>query len=275
MPRKPLDPDIVIVGDEHRLFADLYHRFLEMGFGGAMLSIVLAIVAVNTFFALVYLATGGVANAEPGSFLDTFSFSMQTLATIGYGGMYPASATAKLVSDAESLVGMMVTALATGLVFTRFAQTRLALRFTSKIVVCQLHGVPALVCRVGNVRANLVVEARARMVLVRNEPEPDGAPFYRVLDLPLVRSESIVFTRSWTLMHRITPDSPLYGMDPEKLEAQEAEITASLVGVAETSLQTVHARRTWKSGDILIGYKLADGRLEADTRRFDQVVPER
>lgn len=281
MPRPPADPNIVLIGARRSPLADLYHRYLELSLGAAMGSILLAIILVNSLFAILYMVSGGVANAAPGSFLDAFSFSMQTLATVGYGGMYPASDAAKMISDVESLVGMMVTAVATGLVFTRFTQTRPALRFTSKIVVCTMRGVPTLMCRVGNDRGNLVVEARARLVMIRHAPEPDGTPFYEILDLPLVRSDSILFTRSWTLMHRITPDSPLYGMDAARLKAEEVEISASLVGVDETSLQTVHARKTWSDEDILIGYRLADllralpdGRLEADTRRFDEVTPE-
>lgn len=70
----------------------------------------------------------------------------------------------------------------------------------------------------------LVVEARARLVLMRYEPEADGSPFYRIVDLPLVRSDSILFIRSWTLMHRITPDSPLYGIDRARLEAERCQV---------------------------------------------------
>ena len=280
MARPPIDPNVVLVGESPRGFADLYHQFLELRFGAALGVILLGLFGINTVFALGYLVFGGVANAEPGSFLDAFSFSMQTLATIGYGAMYPQGTAAKILSDIEAVCGLMATALATGLVFTKFTQTRPALRFTSKIVVSHHQGTPALVFRVGNDRGNLIVDATVRLVLMRTELAPDGSPVYKRTDLALVRDRSILFTRSWTLFHLLTPDSPLHGLTRERVLAEEIEISASLVGVDDTSLQTVHARKTWTEEDILFDHRLADilrplpdGRIEADARRFDQVVP--
>lgn len=274
----PVEPGFKMVGNRRAPLRDLYHSFLLLSLPAAVVVVALGLLVINTGFALLYLWVGGVANAAPGSFLDAFSFSMQTLCTIGYGAMYPQSDAAKIVSDIEGLSGLMATALATGLLFTRFARPRGALRFTSRVVITSLDGVPTLMFRVGNDRGNLIAEAQARLVMTRTEIFPDGKPFYRQLDLPLVRDRSIHFNRSWTLMHPITPASPLHGLDAARLVADEVEITCAITGVDDISSQHIHARKTWTDQEILFGHRLVDllrilpdGTVEADVRRFDQV----
>ena len=275
------DPSVRVVGETAAPLRDLYHIFLLLSFPQAIAAIVAGILVLNTLFALIYLRIGGVTNMAPGSFLDAFSFSMQTLATIGYGTMSPESPVAKLVSDVEAVVGLLATALATGLLFTRFSRPPGTLRFTRNAVITQHDGLPTLIFRVGNDRGNLIVEAQARVVLMRTETTVEGKLFYRMIDLPLVRDRSIHFTRSWTLMHRIDESSPLHRLNAADLASQEIEITCSIVGVDNISLQPAHGRHTWDDKAILIGHRLADllrplpdGTVEADIRNFDIVEPD-
>lgn len=281
MARPPVETGVTLVGDDRSPLLDLYHTYLRLGMAQAIGVIVLGLLLINTAFALVYMVTGGIANARPGSFLDAFSFSMQTLATIGYGAMYPDSAAAKIVSNIEAAAGLLTTAVATGLVFTRLTRPATTLRFTSHVVITRHDGQPTLLCRVGNDRGNLVVDATARLVFMRRELDASGAPFYRMIDLQLVRDRSISFTRSWTLMHRVTKDSPLWGATPERLLAEEAEISALVVGTDDTSLLPLHARAQWSDEHIRLNHRMADllrhlpdGTLEADVRRFDMVEPD-
>lgn len=281
MAKTTTEAGVTLIGDDRPFFEDLYHTYLRLSLGQAIGVIVAGLVALNSLFALIYLVTGGIANADDGSFLDAFSFSIQTLATIGYGAMYPETATAKIVSDVEALAGLVATAVATGLVFTRLTRPAATLRFTRNAVITRHDGQPALLCRVANERGNLLVDATARLVFMRREPRPDGELFYRMIDLPLVRHQSISFTRSWTLIHLINPDSPLWGATFERLVAEEAEISALVTGTDDTSLLPMHARTTWGEDQILLNHRLADllrslpdGSLEADVRRFDLVEPD-
>ena len=275
---RPPPADIVLVGEEPAFFRDLYHRFLLLPFSAALLTIAAALTGINTLFALLYWWLGGIANAEPASFLDAFSFSMQTLATIGYGAMYPKSDAAKIISNVEALTGLIATALSTGLLFTKFSMTRPTIRFTSNIVITPFNGVPTLMFRVGNERGNLIIDAQARLTMTSLTKTAEGGIFYNTVDLPLARDRSITFTRSWTLMHPITPGSPLYGLDAAEREAREIELNASISGTDDISLQLIHGRQKWETAQIREGYRmvdlmrtLPDGRLEADARRFDQV----
>ena len=276
-----VDPSVVLIGERRAWTRDLYHGFLLLSIPASIGVIIVAVLVINTAFALLYLWFGGVANAEPGSFLDAFSFSMQTLGTIGYGAMYPESPAAKIISDAEAVASLVVTAIATGLLFTRFARPQATLRFTPNVVIATMDGKPTLMFRVGNDRGNLIVEAQARLVMARTITTAEGEKFFRMTDLLLVRDRSINFTRAWTLMHIVDESSPLYGMNAASMEADEVEISASVVGIDDISLQQVHARMLWSGENIKFGYRLADllrtladGRIEADVRRFDMVVPE-
>ncbi len=272
------EPDIVIIGARRSAFRDVYHRFLRLSFVSALALIIAAIVGLNLLFAVAYMASGGIAHAAPGSFIDAFSFSVQTMATIGYGAMYPDSPAAKILSDIEAISGLMITALSTGLLFTKFSQTRATLTFASRAVICMHDGVPTLVLRIGNERANLIVDAAARVVLTRTERTAEGRHFFRMYDLKLIRDRSISFTGIWQVMHPITPDSPLYGKKPEDLLAQEVEIACAVVGIDDTSLQPIHGRKVWSDGQILFGHRLADmlepradGKLHVHLDRFDGV----
>lgn len=279
--KTPSPGDFVLIGAKSAPFRDFYHGFLQLSFPAAFIGIVAAVLTINTVFALLYLFFGGIANADPNSFIDAFSFSMQTIATIGYGAMYPQSPAAKVISDMEALSGMMVTALATGLLFTKFSQTRATLSFTRNMVIAQHDGQPTLMFRVGNDRGNLIVEAQARLVLTRTETAANGSIFYRMHDLKLIRDRSISFIRSWNLMHTITPDSPLYGLSAKDLVEQEVEIVCAVVGIDDTSLQPIHARGTWRDSQILFAHRLKDmlapqpnGKIHVYLNHFDEVEPE-
>jgi inward rectifier potassium channel len=281
MPPYTPPPGLVLKNARPAPFLDLYHRFLALSFPAALGVILAGLFGIDLFFSFAYLAAGGIANAGPGSFLDAFSFSTQTLATIGYGAMYPESGAAKLLSDAEAFAGLLTTALATGLLFAKFSQTRPALAFTKQCVVCVHDGIPTLMFRAGNDRGNLIVDAHARVVMVRTEKTKEGRPFYRMYDLQLVRDRSISFTRTWNLMHPITPSSPLYGYGPEEFARDEVEIGVSLVGTDDTSLQPVHGRTLYTDKDVRFGWRLADilrplpsGDVEVDLARFDLVEPD-
>jgi inward rectifier potassium channel len=272
--------DIHIIGGSRRLSRDLYHHILRAPWWAALAGIVAVYLALNCLFALAYLVTGGVAGAAPGSFADDFFFSIQTMGTIGYGAMYPTSRVANLVVSVESVTGLVVIALATGLVFARFSQTRARMAFSAQVAVAPIDGVPTLMMRLGNERPRSnVVDAHFRLSLMRTVRTVEGVTIYRTVDLELVRSWAPALARSWMVLHRITPGSPLHGETPESLAAADAELTLAVAGVDDTSLQPVHARHTWIAPDVVYGARLADvvserdGLLLIDLTHFHELVP--
>jgi inward rectifier potassium channel len=133
---------------------------------------------------------------------------------------------------------------------------------------------------VANQRANQIVEASLRLVLLRDEKTKEGEPLRRIHDLKLVRSTTAAFVLSWTVIHPIDDDSPLKGQTAESLAASGAEITASLVGIDETFAQTVHARFHWFCDEIVWGGRFVDmlhrdpdGMITIDYSKFHDILP--
>lgn len=272
--------EIKVVGAPRVFFGDWYHALLRVPWSALIGVISGAVLAINAIFALLYLQVGGVANARPGSFADAFYFSAQTMGTIGYGAMFPQSSGANAVMVAESVVSLIVTALATGLVFAKFARPLGRVAFSRYAVVSPMDGVPTLMIRVGNERGNTIVEATVHVTLTRTVKTKEGTTFYKLVDLKLTRDRSPAVARSWTILHPIEGDSPILGLTPQKCTMEDVELMVTLAGTDDTSYQPVHARHTYEHQDILWGYRHADvlsetpdGNIMLDVRRFHEVVP--
>jgi inward rectifier potassium channel len=272
--------EIRVVGGPAASLRDVYHSLLRVPWWAALGAIVAGYLVLNALFAALFAATGGIANARPGSFLDAFFFSVQTMGTIGYGQMYPATRLANALVVVESVVGLVVTALATGLVFARFSQERARVAFCSRVAIGPMDGAPTLMVRVGNERRGQIVDASFRLMLMRTTRTAEGLAVYRATDLPLVRDRAHALTRAWTVLHRIVPGTPLHGDTPDSLTAGEVELTLAVTGTDETSLQPVHAQHTWMSRSIVWGARLADiltelpdGNLLLDLRQFHELSP--
>jgi inward rectifier potassium channel len=270
---------VLVIGTKRAVFRDFYHRFLRLSWPLALLSIVALFLLLNVVFAGLYLEVGGITNARPGSLTDAFFFSVQTMGTIGYGAMYPGTPAANVLVVAEAVLGLLVTAVATGVVFAKFSQSIAQIVFSRHVTITPWDGVPTLMFRVGNERGNQIIEAQIRVVLIRTERTREGVTFYRMTDLPLTRDRSPAFSRSWSIMHTIVPGSLLHGQTPESLKASETELLIAVVGIDDTSLQPVHARHTYTDSEILWGarhvdilHERADGRLVLDVRKFHDVM---
>jgi len=278
--QQPERDDIVVVGTAPHPLRDVYHSLLRMRWWGVLTAIAVTFLAMNAVFATAFLLAGGVVGVRPGVFRDCFFFSVQTMGTIGYGTMYPTSTTANLLVVAESIVGLILTALATGIVFARFSQSSGQLVFSRQACISPMNGVPTLAFRIGNERASTIFEAQVRVSVIRTERTAEGSTFYRLYDVVLTRERSPAIARSWNVMHAIDEKSPLYGGSPESWVKDELELTVSVVGTDDTSLQPVHARHLYLPKDVAWGARLADvlselpdGRLQLDVRRFHDLVP--
>ncbi|MDP9037600.1 MAG: ion channel [Myxococcota bacterium] len=275
----PATPEIVVVGAPRTAVRDMYHLFLRIGWHGAIAAIIAFYFALNAVFACAYLASGGVASMRARSFFDALCFSVQTMGTIGYGDMHPTSALANVIVMAESVTSLIVTALATGLIFAKFSRFTARIAFSRQVVIGPMDGTPTLMLRIGNERANQILEATIRVAIIRTERLKEGTIFYRMHDLQLARERSPALSRSWTVLHSVTDGSPLYGATPGSLVADDVELLVTVVGVDDTSLQPVHARKRYVASDVIWGARYADiltddprGGLVVDLTKFHDVV---
>ncbi|HXU04474.1 MAG TPA: ion channel [Polyangia bacterium] len=267
---------------ERALHKDVYHFILARGWPSFFALVAVTFLTANVLFASLYLAQPGcIAHARPGSFEDAFYFSVQTIATIGYGGMYPLTRFAHIVVVVEAMTGMLGIAVITGLTFTRFARPSARVLFANKVTVTPRDVVPHLMFRMANWRRNRVVETHLRVVLLVTERTREGETLRRQIDVPLVRDRTAVFFLTWTAMHKIDADSPFHGPDPlAKLGEKNAALFLSLMGFDETIGQTIIARHEYALSDIVYGARFADvlgndarGRFQIDFRKFHDVVP--
>lgn len=268
------------MGEWYSYWRDPYHLLLTISWPGFIALTSLGYVVINALFSIAYLAGGNcIANARPGNFLDAFFFSVQTLASIGYGAMYPRTTYANAVVTIEALIGLLGVAVGTGLSFARFSRPTALVVFSRVAVIAPHDGVPTLIFRTANQRHNQILEAEVRVRLVRDEANAEGQFMRRFYDLQLVRSQNPVFSLTWTVMHQIDELSPLYGATPEMLAEAETSLVITLSGLDETVSQMIHARHTYALKEILFNMRFVDiisrsknGDRYVDYARFHDVV---
>ena len=268
------------IGLESGRVRDLYHFLLTASWSRLFGILALLYLAANAVFAALYLlGSDNVANARPGSFLDAFAFSVQTMATIGYGAMWPRTLWAHTLVTVEAFVGLFGVAVVTGLVFAKFSRPTARVVFSRNAVMGRWDGAPALLFRIANARGNSIVEAQMHVALARDETMADGEVIRRFYDLPLSRERTLLFSLSWTVIHPIDPDGPLAGATRESLRSMRAEIVASLIGFDDAFAQTVHVRHVYDVEDLVWDARFADmfsdpnegARRRVDFRRFHDV----
>jgi inward rectifier potassium channel len=269
-----------VIGDERQLLRDAYHSFLHLPWSAALGLIAIAFFVFNVAFAFVYLEVGGIEGAD-GSFTDALSFSVQTMATIGYGVMHPQSNPANGAMIIESMFGIIFTALATGLVFAKFSRPTTRIGYSRSVVITRHEGKRTLMFRIGNRRSNVIVEAQLHVVAMLTTTTAEGELFYKAHDLTLVRDRQVGMTRGWTVMHVIDETSPLYDLDETALAKAECEIYIALTGIDDITMQSVHSMHQYTDKDIRLGFRfedtlvpLPDGQFLVDLRNFDAVVPD-
>lgn len=270
----------VINNGRHRSrLSDPYHLVLTLTWPRFFLGLAACFLLANLFFGTIFwLLPGSVANVPDDALLEYFFFSIETLATVGYGSMSPASIAGHLVASVEILTGMVGVALTTGLVFARFSKPTAKFLFSDRVLMRRFEGREVLMLRVANERYNRIIGASAKLSLVREETSAEGDSYFRIHDLPLVREATQVFALTWTLMHVIDERSALRGMSPDELERRRARILVSVTGHDETMAAEVRAVSEYEAGDIAMGGRFADvlkigpdGERIVDLTRFHDI----
>ena len=222
---------------------------------------------LNLLFSLLYWidphGIAGVAGATT-SFAEAFFFSVQTLGSIGYGALHPASLFTNLIVTVESLLGLIVIALMTGMAFSRFSRSTARILFSEAVTVHDYDGVPTLMFRVANERRKTILEARIQAYLAIDERTSEGHRMRRLQPLTLSRERSPLFLLTWTVMHPIDQHSPLHGRIPRELAASGADIVVSFSGIDETLERPIHAHHSYPISRVLFGQGFVDMMQEED-----------
>ncbi len=262
---------------------NIYNRLIMMGWFQFLCWLLVFYLVANIFFASIYMLTGaetltGVDDKVlNGPFWKCFFFSAQTLTTVGYGHISPASFITSSIAAFESMIGLLAFALATGLLYGRFSRPVAHIRFSKQSVFAPYLDVNAWMFRIINTRDNQLINLQVTATLSRSENKPDGTLIRKYYGLNLERSKVAFFPRDWTLVHPVTTESPLFGCTPEELEKTDTEILISLQAMDDTFAQSVHDRFSYRYEEILWGRKFPvmftvnqNGTLLVDLDKLDE-----
>jgi inward rectifier potassium channel len=273
-------PEMTQVGQRRRFFHDAYAYLLRASWSVVLGLFVVVYVVLNALFGTAYyLAGDAIVGARPGSWLDTFYFSAQTLSTIGYGQMAPQGIGHVLVVT-QAALGMLVTALITGVVFAKFSRPTARVMFSRRMVIHERNGVMTLLFRIANARGNEIIEAAVSCTALMSDVSAEGERMRVLHDLKLRRDTNPIFALSWLVMHSIDEDSPLYGKSMEDLVNGDVRVLVSFTGIDNTLSQTVHAHYMYFAEDIDFNHRFIDvisrpeeGGILLDLDRFHDTEP--
>lgn len=264
----------------------LYHSALTLTWPQFLGWVVLFFIGINLAFGIAFALCGPDALAGPGvdvmggHLTRAFFFSVETFATIGYGNLSPIGLLPHWLMTAEALVGVLAQALITGLFFARFSRPTAAITFSRRAVIAPFRDGKALMIRMANRRKNELIELKASLSFSYLDGSGDQA-LRRYRPLTLDRAQVTFFPLAWTIVHPITPDSPLWGLDAAALQAKDAEILLLLSGTDDTFAATVHARTSYKPDQLDWGTRFtnifnppdAAGVMSLDVSRLDETQP--
>ena len=261
---------------------DPYHLIATMSWSAFFGVFVASEVCINSLFALLYTAVpGSIANVARGSFLDAFFFSIETLATVGYGSMVPATRYGHVVSAIEIITGMIYTAVVTGVIFLRFSKPKAKIVYADQPVVANHNGIPTLMLRIANGRTHMLTDASARLSALMLETTPEGQRFRRMVNLELIRPHFPMFALTWTLMHKIDEKSPIHGLSAEALVRDGVRFMLSIEARDPALSAQVHDLKSYSADTLAFGMRYADavywdesGRTLADIRRCSAMEPD-
>lgn len=250
---------IVRLGLPYRPWQDLYHHLMTIGWPRLFATFAVFFFLFNLLFGAVYaLEPRGIANLDPDGYWGLFFFSVETLATVGYGDMHPRTPFAHTVASAEIFMGMMSLALITGMMFARFSRPTARVLFGRHGVIRVLDGKLTLMLRAANERRNAIMQATAQLTLIREERTQEGYHIRRVHDLALRRSDQPMFIFGWNVLHVIDASSPLAGATPESFAATSDFILLTIAGTDETTGQTLMARHDYPLAKLRWNHTFAD-----------------
>ena len=270
------------IGLERSGLSDAYHDMLRASWTRLLMLFIGTFLVFNLMFAALFaLDPRGVGYAagqiDGPLFWRAFVFSIDTMATVGYGNMYPLSFYANVVAAIEIALGILFVALVTGVVFARFSRPTARILFSKVAVIMPFDGVPTLMFRAANQRHNLIFEASAT-VSVLADIVVDGMQLRRFISVALVRESNPVFALTWTIMHRIDEESPLYQWLTDRKTIGDSEIVVILAGIDERSGQSIHARWAYDDEDVVWDARFVDiigvdqGTRTIDYRKFHDFI---
>lgn len=262
---------------------DLYHSLLTMSWRRFYLTMAVSYLLINALFATMFMSLGhgALVGLPVGTWLDqwweSFFFSIHTYSTVGYGDITPGSMAAQWLATVDTFIGLLSSALTTGILFARFSRPTTKILYSDHAVIAPYRGITALEFRIANLRRSQLIEVQVQMMMVTIRTI-NGKRSRHYNGLPLERNKVAFFPLTWTVVHPITAESPLYEMTEREMSDLEIEFIILITGIDDTFSQTVHSRDSYSYEEVLWGARFADpyvsgddGVIRVDLRRFHEI----
>jgi inward rectifier potassium channel len=249
------------IGLKRPFWLDLYHKLVAGSWLRLLAGVSAVFIGVGFLFALAFrLTPGAIEHGRLGSFADSFNFSIQTLSTLGYGNLAPGKTAAHILVTTEMLLSLslLLAAVATGLVFAKFARPTAKLLFSEIALVTQEGGKQSLTLRIANQRANRIVDAEVRMTYTCNVSAANGTTRRVLTDLPLRRVVAPVLSYTWSAFHDIDGESPLAKGSEETVIREDGALLVSVKGTDDDLAATVHAQHVYGPGILVWNARFVD-----------------
>lgn len=245
------------IGEPRFQIINIYHSLITMSWSKFSFLVFCSYLIINLLFACIYCFIipdgelgGMIAQNEVQKFMEEFFFSAQTLSTVGYGRLNPVGTSMSIVAAIESMIGLMGFALATGLLYGRFSRPNAKLIFSDNALIAPFKEGKALMIRFANARRNPLIELEAAIIFSYNETI-NGKLTRQFQTLKLELSRITYLVMSWTIVHPIDEESPLYNLSPEDLQSLDAEFFVNIKAIDDTYAQQVHTRTSYKWNSVV------------------------
>jgi len=237
-----------------------FHSMLSISGWWFFLIILFFYITVNLIFTFIYYLIGvenliGLnTNSESEKFMEAFFFSTQTYTTVGYGRISPSGFAMNLVSSFHALIGLLSFAVATGLMYGRFSRPKAFIKFAENAVVGPFKEISALMIRLAPFKNTTLTDAEAKVTLALMTEE-EGKTINRFFNLDLELRTVNALTLSWTVVHPITEESPLFNFTEEDFKNAKGELLVFIKAFDDMFSNTVIARTSYTFDELRYGVK--------------------
>ncbi len=264
-------------------FLETYHYLLNISWWHFFSLAAIGFLAINTLFAIIYLFIGieeivSASNVVKSDFLNAFFFSSQTLTTLGYGAMAPSGVWSGIISSFEAFVGLVMFSFLTGLIYGRFSKPKASIRFSKNIVLRDFNSTKAIMFRLVNNRSTVMIKPKITVTLSLTKLNNVGDYTRSFFKLDLERDTITYLPTTWTVVHEITEDSPLYEIDKDELVNQSGEFLLMVSYYDESFNQEVHQMHSYELKELQLDYKFKpayfydkEGKMVLDYNFFDKI----